>query len=191
MSAAFAEAGYSRRDAQLFMALQRFFDDGGSKARAKELVEIAAERMPSEGRSTIAIDGQVVCADARQSNDSGEGRISVARNGQGPCALRGQSIPVPSVREPSAADVAAMRKVGAVSALSILDRVRTSDGRAWGSVGAHELDGMERDGAIAGLIKAKLGVLTNEQRFKQIRELMKPEEFEAITQRARELSHAA
>lgn len=54
----------------------------------------------------------------------------------------------------------------------------TSDGRDWASVGAHELDGMVRDGVLAQAIKNKLGVLSNSQRFKTIGELMNAESFE-------------
>lgn len=65
---------------------------------------------------------------------------------------------------------------------------KTSDGRDWADVGAHELDGMARDGAVAQKIKDKLGVLTNEQRFKSIGELMSAERFAAVLE---EIRHAA
>lgn len=53
----------------------------------------------------------------------------------------------------------------------------TSDGRDWAQVGAHELDGMQRDGSLARRIKDKLGVLTNAQKFMPIGEIITPELF--------------
>jgi len=56
----------------------------------------------------------------------------------------------------------------------------TSDGRDWAEVGAHELYGMDRDGALARVIKDRLGVLSNEQKFKPLGELMTPMVFNEV-----------
>jgi hypothetical protein len=48
----------------------------------------------------------------------------------------------------------------------------TSDGRDWATVGAHELNGMGRDGKLAGAIEARLGALSNIQKFKPLGELI-------------------
>lgn len=106
-------------------------------------------------------------------------------------ADKGQSIGA-AAREPTAFERVVGAKIARAAALTILDRVRTSDNRAWGDVGAHELHGMKRDGLIAKLISDRLGVLTNEQRFQPLRALIKPTEFAEILQQARQGdSHAA
>lgn len=75
------------------------------------------------------------------------------------------------VREPSPQERAASARIAVVAAHTALDRYRTSDGRAWGVVGVHELDGMSRDGAIASAVKSHLGALSNTQRFMTLRDL--------------------
>lgn len=92
------------------------------------------------------------------------------------------------VREPSEGQRSAMVAVAKAAAVTILDRVKTSDGRPWGNVGAHELDGMARDGALAKAIVGKLGVLTNAQRFMPLRDLMPPQHFEEVYNSVREQS---
>lgn len=76
-------------------------------------------------------------------------------------------------------------------AKTVLDKIKTHDGRVWGDIGAHELDGMHRDGVMAQAIKNKIGVLTNSHRFKTVRELLKPHEFEAIVAAVKGQSNAA
>lgn len=95
------------------------------------------------------------------------------------------------VREPSAQDRAAGARVAQAIAITVFDRVKTSDGRPWGNVGAHELDGMDRDGTVARIVKAKLGTLSNAQRFQTIRELLRPDLFEQALSEARGEHHGA
>jgi hypothetical protein len=57
---------------------------------------------------------------------------------------------------------------------------KTADGTDWAQVGAHELDGMDRDGAMARAVKARIGVLTNEDRFRKIGDLMTAKQFEEV-----------
>lgn len=71
-------------------------------------------------------------------------------------------------------------------ALNVIQfKYKTSDGRDWARVGAHELDGMDRDGELARAVKSELGTLTNKQRFLDLGELMTPKSFNEIRARVR------
>jgi hypothetical protein len=116
---------------------------------------------------------------------------AAARNGAGQAFDAHPTGSARPVREPSASDRAAASRVAAQIAVTIFDRAKTADGRPWGNVGAHELDGMDRDGALARAVKARLGQLSNRQRFQTLRELMAPDAFEACVDELREQSHDA
>lgn len=201
LSEAFSKVGVRPEDVEFDRAIAKYLNSGGSISRALARLNIAAARMSGVGHShgsqqeghrqsaqtrqpvedgeankTVS-NGQKKGAPSSSSNRGGEGLCAVAKSGQSGCAF--------PVREPKpqrapidfgAASVVIKTKL----AQSVLDRVKTSDGRAWGDVGAHELDGMERDGALAQAVKSHIGVLSNAQRFKTIRELMNAETFEAI-----------
>lgn len=62
---------------------------------------------------------------------------------------------------------------------------KTADGTDWANVGAHELDGMDRDGALARAVKARIGVLTNEDRFRKVGDLMTAKQFNEIAEEVR------
>ena len=78
-----------------------------------------------------------------------------------------------------------------VTAQTIFERCRTADGRTWASIGAHELDGMSRDGALARIVKARIGVLSSAHRFKTIPELMSAAAFEECRNKSMEIENAA
>lgn len=61
----------------------------------------------------------------------------------------------------------------------------TADGTDWADVGAHELDGMDRDGALARAVKGKIGVLTNEDRFRKVGDLMTAKQFNEMAEEVR------
>lgn len=152
--------------------------------------------LPSVGRPTS--DHQRAIVDAGQPNGAhadhkasdshaaGVGAAPENASGAGQSSIDHHSNNARPFREPSAADRAAIGVVQRQIAISVFDRVKTSDGRAWGNVGAHELSGMSRDGAIAAAVESRLGVLTNEQRFLTLRELMRPDDFDAAVREARE-----
>lgn len=162
----------------------------------------------SEGTSFRAPQGHSPVAPSLSPVDVGradctapQGQRAIARPaspfrdgaGQQGCASTGQQSgagPV-AIREPSPAFRRAAAGVAKAVAITVLDLTKTSDGRAWGDVGAHELDGMARDGAIARAVRARLGILTNEQRFKPLRELIRPDEFRALLREVREDGDAA
>lgn len=62
---------------------------------------------------------------------------------------------------------------------------KTSDGTDWAQIGAHELDGMDRDGAMARAVKARIGVLTNEDRFRTVGDLMTAKQFNEVVDQVR------
>lgn len=62
----------------------------------------------------------------------------------------------------------------------------TSDGKDWADVGAHELDGMDRDGALARALKDRIGVLSNSDRFKSLGELLTSKAFNEARDNVRE-----
>jgi hypothetical protein len=83
-------------------------------------------------------------------------------------------------REPSSSALAATLSVAKNMARTVLDTSKTSDGRPWGDVCAHELGGMERDGKFAAALRDKIGALNDKQRTLPIRELISPDGFSAV-----------
>lgn len=62
----------------------------------------------------------------------------------------------------------------------ILFKHMTANGRDWATVGAHELVGMDRDGRMARAVEARIGRLSNSDRFKPIGELMTRTTFNEV-----------
>jgi hypothetical protein len=122
-------------------------------------------------------------AGAQQPNRDGADLSAIARNGH-----LGAVRPV---CEPSSLQRKAAATVAKFVARTVFDTNKTNDGRAWGDVGAHELDHMDRDGALARAIKNRLGVLHGKQRFKPLRELMTPATFEDAKRTALETTNVA
>ena len=197
---ALVSAGLSRAEMEFGAAVIKFLKSGGTAVRAHALIDATAERMSGRGHVGIAVNGHTNYSPTRQPvedgaassglpsgqlnnaspssfNRGGEGRIADAQESHSRCAL--------PVREPKPQRAAidfgeAAHAIKTRLAQTVLDRVKTSDGRAWGDVGAHELDGMWRDGALARAIRDHIGVLSNTQRFMTVRDLVNAETFEAI-----------
>lgn len=159
--------------------------------------------LPSGGQeSHVRGAAHITAAPARQPNDDVEDHghratqaqpvpsSSPNRGGEDRGGVVTHTGDVHPVREPSKHDRAVAAAIAKRVGAAMIDSMKTSDGRVWGDVGAHELDGMVRDGAIAGLIKSKLGRLSNAQRFMPLRQLIKPDEFEQIIRSPREATHA-
>lgn len=201
---AFQKQGLTAADAEFDIAVAKYLNSGGTIDRAMARLNAAAARMSGMGHGNSAREIQNIFAQTRQPVE-GEEAIDTLPQGHLPNAsapsfssgrdghqMRAHERLPPAaipVREPKqqrtpidfgAASVAIKTKL----AQSVMDRLHTSDGRAWGDVGAHELDGMSRDGALALALKNHLGVLSNKQRFKTIRDLVNPETFEAIRKQA-------
>lgn len=161
-----------KADSPLFMAALEFFRKGGGRARAHEIIDRAYARLnPNDDArtsGTLRESASLALSSASSPQANGSDLSASAQS------RRGYLVPPVRPNLYGTASLAAKNTL----AQSVFDRARTADGRAWGDVGAHELNGMERDGALAKAIKSKLGVLSNQQRFMTIRELMRPESFE-------------
>ena len=86
----------------------------------------------------------------------------------------------PRRRAPDPERAQVISRVVSAAVAAVRFKALTSDGRDWAEVGAHELYGMARDGALASAIVDRLGVLTNEQRFKSLGELISPKVFNEV-----------
>lgn len=126
------------------------------------------------GRHRVA-DGQEGNARPSSSNRGREGQLSGARSGQ--------LIPALPVR-----DADTKRGLKSISAIQstikqgLIELKKTTDGRPWGSVGWHELDGMDRDGAIARLVKQNVNPPRNQ--FAMLRTFVSNKQFEEIVSAA-------
>lgn len=165
IKAALEGAGLNSTEIQFRSAVSRYINNGGSYQRAAEIIQ----ELSGECRIHDAKFGRTTCANARQPIAS-DGAIGFVR--KTPIKV------LPLTREPSKTSLDAVSRIKSIVAQTVLDRTKTSDGRAWGDVGAHELDGMERDGKLAKLIQSRIGVLTNADRFRKVRELITPKRFE-------------
>lgn len=198
----FEKVGIDRKDIDLKIAYAKYLNSGGTIERARALLDEIAAGMPGEDRAVGAANcGLHNSAPSRQPVEDGgaernvpRGHSSIAlpsspsRGGEGQKhgAKEGQLAGALPVREPkpirAPVNLGGQHSIALKTDLAntVLDRVKTSDGRAWGDVGAHELDGMDRDGALARAVKAHLGVLLNKQRFMKVRDLVSPATFEKI-----------
>lgn len=147
-----------------------------------------SQGIPAASRNPHGDDAGHHCSDIPT---GAAGASSPPRDRTGHAGAGAHMLTARGGREPSAADIAAMAHVAKASARTVLDTHKASDGRAWGDIGAHELDGMDRDGAVARAVKGKLGPLSNEQRFKTLRELMTPALFDKAWAEARGENHGA
>ncbi len=199
LAEAFQKYGVSPQVVELRVALARFINQGGTVAQIRAELD-AIERMSGMGRVGNAKSGQAAYAQTRQPLEDGgavlgvpKGPYQVAassssnRGGEGQVvsADTGHLCSALPVREPKPQRApidfgAAAHAIKTRLALTVLDRFKTSDGRPWGDIGAHELDGMGRDGALAQALKAHIGQLSNAQRFLTVRDLVNAETFEAI-----------
>jgi len=197
-SEAFEKIGILPRDAEFNIAIAKYLNSGGDFVGAQALLD-AAKQMTVAGRpSSASLRGHSNGAGDSQPLEGDEAIRSVSqdlrkfasspsinldRTGQREDASSRchafiarpdrEQKPQRSPIDFGATSVAIKTKL----AEAVFER-RTSDGRAWGNVGAHELDGMSRDGALAKVLKDKIGVLSNSQRFMKVRELISPEKFE-------------
>lgn len=62
---------------------------------------------------------------------------------------------------------------------------KLGDGTDIAQLGVHELDVVDRDGAMVRAVKARIGVLTNEDRFKKVYEVMTQKQFNEVLDQVR------
>lgn len=141
------------------------------------LIANARQPIPSEGQSADAKGGQINDANARNQTTNGGGHVINAEKGR-------LEVAAP-VREPTKGQISAVGAARLAAARTVLDTCKTHDGRAWGNVGAHELDSMKRDGGLAKAIKDHIGQLSNFQRFMPVRDLITAKQFQKLLDKER------
>lgn len=150
MGSAFERAGLHARDVKLMQALAEFFNNGGTAARARYIVEAGVARLSGRGHHNVAENGLVKAAPARQPNESG-GQLLIAekatvtapslspeRSGVGH-AQYAEKARVHVPRPASPANLAAAKAVRQAIAITVLDTWKIRDGRAIGKVRIGEL----------------------------------------------------
>jgi hypothetical protein len=158
------------------MAMLEFKKRGGGYDRARIILDRvygrgeknddagSVEEVPDKGHAVYDPASSPKASGFDQSDRAQPGQMSVVKPVRPPIDLTG---PI----------ALGMKNV---LAKSVFDRVKTSDGRSWGDVGAHELDGMSRDGVMAKAIKSHIGVLSPSQHNWAVRDLISSEVFEKI-----------
>lgn len=121
------------------------------------------------------LDMNRMAADSKKAPPPAE---EVKQSNPVPVDARGRRKPNPD-RSVEIADLAQR------AASVILFKHKTSDGRDWARVGAHELAGMDRDGVLARAIQNRLGSLSNSQRFMEIGDLMNSKTFYEVVAEVR------
>jgi hypothetical protein len=192
--------GLNRGDYRLLASIQIFIEqDGGTIARAHALVDKFAERMPGEGHSTSVSDDHLSRADAGQPVGGGEAIIGVPKGQRetaaSPSSSRGegdhrggaperQALPVSPVRESTTKrGLASIISIQASLKGGLLQITKRSDGILWAKTGWHELDGLDRDGTIARLIKRNANPPSN--RFALLETCLTDSQFKVILDEAK------
>lgn len=187
LAAAFERAGAQRPIVAEFMAeLSRFMARGLTLAELRACVARVEQfyELPGEGHFSFATEGQAANADARQPNGDGEGQKVLAKDGQATNAPSAATIGHNAQRDPTATQIGAVESAKNVMALSIFDRQTTARGARWGNIYYSELSSMSDDGRLAAEVKAHIGQVGREDRYKKIRELMTPQQFHACLRKA-------
>lgn len=204
MKSALSKAGVRAEDVELDIALTKYLNSGGTIERAYDRVRVAADRMSGEGQIHCADDSRGSDAQTRQPVEDARGLKSRARFGhaavsspsssnregeghRGGVSAGHHGVALP-VREPARPSNTTRGLASITAAQDAIKRgyliiMKTSDGRPWGKVGWHELDGMGRDGTIAKLIKAKVNPPKNQ--FAKLDDLMTDAQFTEIYDAAR------
>jgi hypothetical protein len=170
-------------------------DGQSSHAPSRQPVEDAA------GQGPHALPGRISDVRPSSSNPSGEGQVTGASHGHEPYAIPagpqlrggegrlraadkiGQRAHVLPVRDANTKrGLTSIKAVQPTIKQGLLELKKTTDGRAWGSVGWHELDGMDRDGAIARLVKQQVNPPRDQ--FSPLRSFVSNKQFEEIVSAA-------
>lgn len=99
---------------------------------------------------------------------------SVSARSMAPAPMPGR----PSARPqpaPSQSYLDASFKSRMMTARTMLDTRKTSDGRWWGDVHIYELFAMDREGSFARAVIATLGAVNEKQKRMRLREVLAPE----------------
>ena len=203
---AFVKKGVTRGRLEFRVALSKFINSGGTYAQARAEINAAEEmsgmgqildaedghrsvaqtRQPLEddrGHRLISVSGHVRGAPASSSNRGGEGQLAIATEG-----LKKDALPV---REPTEAQRKASAAMRDLVRLTVLDTHRIRDGRAIGDVRYGEIETLRSTNAMEASIfrqiQKKIGYASHDAK---LRSLISADEFNAMKQRAAEVSDA-
>lgn len=200
---AFERAGLHERDVKLNKALAEFFNNGGTAARAREIVEAAIGKLSGGGHTDRAENGLAKTAPARQPNESGGPcrvaekannlmpSLSPERSGVGhprPADKANSSVPRPA----STAYLAAAKAGAQAIAITVLDTWKIRDGRAIGKVRIGELAAISAtnrmEASILDQIKQHVGGADHSA---TVSDVISVQMLQRFIQRAAEVSDAA
>lgn len=163
--------GIRKEDVEFDIAITKYLNAGGTIERAQERLRLAAEKMQASAAQRTPERGHSGLADAEHSGEAN-------RTQPMPSGRLQSASPLPYPHSRTRRDLTVIGKTQDSIKKGYLILMKTSDGRAWGSVGWHELDGMDRDGSIARLIKSK--VATPMDRFATLNQVLSDKQFTEI-----------
>ncbi|WP_146618614.1 hypothetical protein [Rhodoplanes elegans] len=171
-------------------------DDAGQCFGANHSASAGASS-PSDGRTdhTCGV-AHVAPVGSPSLSDGGAGQLRIGAHSpraRAPSPLREradqsrivtQSPGVRPARDPSPTQLRAVDAVKGAAADAIWRVKKTSDGRAWGEIGYHELAGLARDGGIAKALIDHIGAVNDKQRFAPLPTLVSAGTFETLCRNA-------
>jgi hypothetical protein len=204
MRAAFRKVGVLPRNTEFMVAISKYTNQGGSFDEMRRLIN-DAEAL-AKGQSQSADNGRATLALGEQSVEDARGRHVYARydglgklappsspNRDGGQLMYASNGPIERapVREPSASQRKADLEARKVIRLTILDTHKIRDGRAIGDVRYGEIEQLRAANAVEASIfrqiQRRIGYADHDCK---LRDLLKPEDFNAIKQKAAEISDA-
>lgn len=204
---ALSTASFVPRDYKLGAAVQEFIRSGGTIAKAHEIVDVAAKRMPSTGHSADTKNGQMESASARHLVEGERGHLTHAAKGHiggaaPPSSNRGgdghgsrsasSGLPpvAAPVREPSVGQRSASAAVAKAAAITVMDTLKI-DGRAIGDWTVSEARNAGRLKSREGYILIEASrMVANAKGNETLRSVVKEHEMQKIMQRAAEVADA-
>lgn len=199
-----------REDRELYFsahsAARRFLKNGGTVERLQTIFEQVVHEMPREDQQCVAHEGLVKNVRSRHPNEDGEARLVVPhgrltcaepssphRDGAGQSELAGEGpmANARTVREPTARQRRIALEIHHRAALTIIDTYIIRDGRAIGDVRIGEVERLRAANAMEAYIFRQIQKHAVADSNALIRDVIKPEEFQRMQQRAAEYADVA
>ena len=156
MAAALNKAGVRQEEVEFQIAVAKFFNNGGTRSRAHEI-----------------IDAVPVAAE-----------VAMSATPKALRRMKSLESPQPFSRPYQPRVLSKERQERRTKIAVILFGYRVADGRDLADVGAHEVDRMASDGALMQEIQKELPQLTGNMRFANLRDLLSVEQVAAARKRA-------
>lgn len=202
MGAAFQSAGFLARETAFNVALARFLNNGGTIARAHELVDMAAEKMGDGGRTGSAAEAREVMPTAPRTDDDAKGRRNSAdeaivrvpasspeRNGAGHDRFADKAasgMPRPVSQSYIAAAKAGAQKI----ATTVLDSYKVRDGRPIGDIRIGELERLRSANAMEAAVLRQIQRLGYADPNMTVRMIVDHDTLARMIQKAAEVADA-